>query len=676
MKRISILFAFAVLVSLAVGQRAFGEGGNRVTNWAPGSGDWTETARWSGGVPDVFSRAAIHGRSEVRLPKLPAPAGVGALKFGTLSDDQVRLFIDGGELAVRRGYIHAGEADGGSAEIVLDGGALHGVSEFYLGGSGEAKVGACRAVLRIRGGSFVSRLLTIGWGQRAEATLAIEGSRPAVVHVLDYVAMGVPVRGREPSVSTLAVTLDERGVTPVTIQSRRTGLRLARHVPENQCRLRIALSAVPPRDDVTLVAAHVRTVGSFDDLPEGAEVRATHAGREYRWTLTYRGGESGCDVALTDARGHADDAPVTRCRELPPVPKPLWETMPAREPDDVPDAPLAFEGAEGFGRHAAGGRGGPMLWVENLDDAGPGSFRAAVTARGPRVVAFRVAGVIALKSSINITEPFLTVDGQTAPEGGVTFTGGGFFVQTHDVILRHFRIRPGDGTRDTDALGFHDAQRCIADHLSVSWGTDEVLSITGLSDAITIQWCLISEALNREQHGFATLAGGERVTWHHNLFAHHLSRVPRFTGITRTDFRNNVLYNWGHTAGYGEFERVNYVGNYLKPGPSTTQRPPLIHAGEETVGDASLHLEGNILEGSEAVTGDNWLGVGFEPRVRSAQPFPAPPVRTDPAGIAFERVLTHAGALPERRDATDARVVREVREGAGKIIDSTGDVEP
>ena len=248
-------------------------------------------------------------------------------------------------------------------------------------------------------------------------------------------------------------------------------------------------------------------------------------------------------------------------------------------------------------------------------------------------------------------------------------------MRSHDVILRHFRIRPGDDTDNIDALNFHNAERCIADHLSLSWGTDEVLSITGMSDAITVQWCAISEGLNRDKHGFASLAGGERTTWHHNLFAHHVSRVPRFAGIARADFRNNVLYHWGHTAGYGQFERVNYVGNYLKSGPSTTQNPPLIHRGDETLVDAALYLADNVMHGSDAVTQDNWLGVGFETRVRAAQPFPAPVVRTTSAATAYEDVLREVGALPARRDPADTRVVAEVRAGSGRIIDNARDLD-
>jgi pectate lyase len=664
-----LLCAVAFAVPLAAADAS------RDTRWKSAKGLWTESEKWSGGVPDTSSRVAILGESEVHVEKMPQPAGVGTLALGKQTGDKVRLLIDGGELVSRRDYVHAGEADGGKVEIVLNDGALHDVSAFYLGGSGEKRVGACHATLRIRGGSFVCRLLTVGLGQRSEAKVSIEGSRATAVHTLDGVWMGVPIAGREPGTSTLAFTLDERGVTPITIQARRTGLHIYRVATGSRCRLQVSLSAVPPRDDVTLVSARASTIGTFDDLSEGAEVHAEYAGRTYAWTLTYRGGASGCDIALTKVRGHAPDAPVTACRDIPPVPVPLWDTMPAHPAEaEEKNLPSAFDGAEGFGRIAAGGRGGRTLWVENLNDFGPGSFREAALARGPRIIQFHVAGDIALKSPLSIIEPFLTVNGDSAPAGGVTFTGSGITVQTHDVILRHFRIRPGDDTDDMDALDFYDAQRCIADHLSLGWGTDEVLSITGLSDAITVQWCLIHEALNREKHAFASIAAGERVTWHHNLFAHHVSRVPRFAGIVSADFRNNVLYNWGHTAGYGQFERVNYVGNYLKPGPSTTQKPPLIHRGDETVGRASLYLDGNILEGSEAVTRDNWLGVGFEREARATEPFAAPSVQTTDATTAYEAVLSQAGALPDQRDATDTRVVREVRTGTGRIINHTSDV--
>ena len=648
----------------------------RATHWVGSEGVWQTAERWSGGLPDESSEAWIGGAGNVRVVEGEQPTVTGMLRLGTARGDDVRLTIDGGKLLCRRDFIQASEAEGSRTEITVEAGALHGVSAMYLGGAGNRRTGGCRAALRIRGGSFLCRVLTLGWGQRSEALLSIEGSRPEAVHLLDYLTLGNPTAGGEPSTGTLAFTLDENGVTPVTVQSRTSGLHLARNVAGNRCRLRIALSAVPPRDAVTLVAQQVPTKGTFDDLPEGAEIVAPFAGRTYAWTLSYRGGSNACDVVLKHVRGHADAAPSTRCRAVPKTPVPLWEGVPRAEETATRQDSPAFAEAEGYGRGATGGRGGRTIVVDRLTDDGPGSLRAAVNASGPRIVVFRTGGAISLRSPLTVREPYLTVDGEAAPDGGITLLGDGLVVQTHDVVLRHFRVRPGDDSQDADALSFHDARRCIADHLSLCWGTDETCSVTGLSDEITVQWCLIAESLNRERHAFAAVAGGERVTWHHNLFAHHVSRVPRFAGIALADFRNNVLYDWGHTAGYGQFERLNYIGNYLKPGPSTTQSPPLIHTGDATVGAASLHLADNFIEGAAEATRNDRRIVGYRDRELAPTPFPAPTVRTTGAAKAYEDVLRHVGAQPLRRDAVDARIVRQVRERTGRIIDHARDVRP
>jgi pectate lyase len=644
-------------------------GGADDTRWLNGEGLYFDQTKWSHGLPSALSTAWLRGKSVVHVPRMEHAAVAGMWRIATAENEDATLLIEGGQVVSRREFVLIGEAAGSKGTVVIEDGAFHVVSSVYLGGAGNRNTSRCRGTLRIRGGSLVCRLLTLGWGQQDESVLAIEGSGATAVHMLDYLTLGNPMAGTPGSQSTLAFALDAQGVTPVTIQSNRTGLSINRSAVENRCQLQISLLDVPPRDDVTLVAQQVATRGTFDDLPEGAEVTATHAGITYTWNLSYRGGKSGCDVVLTKVRGHMGNAQITKCRDIPEKPEPLWTSIPARKPEVLMDATLAFPGAEGFGRHASGGRGGQLVEVTSLADNGPGSLRAALDTKGPRVVVFKIAGEVKLKDYLSVREPFLTVDGQSSPPGGITITGGGLVVQTHDVILRHLRIRPGDSTQDNDALNFSDASRCIADHLSLSWATDETLSVTGISDEITVQWCIISESLNREKHAYASVAGGERVTWHHNLFAHHVSRVPRFAGIVSADFRNNVLYNWGHTAGYGQFERVNYVGNYLKPGPNTTQKPLLVHLGEVVADHGSFHLSGNLLEGQDEVK------TGFDREVMAMKPFHAPPVTTSSAKTAFQSVLKEAGATPERRDATDARVVHEVRSGQGRIINVVADTQ-
>ena len=451
--------------------------------------------------------------------------------------------------------------------------------------------------------------------------------------------------------------------------------------------LQILVSAVPPREDITRVSGHVPIKGTFDNLPEESEISTQYQGRAYRWSLTYRGGASGVDLVLKNHSDYAADAPVSHARPMPEVPTPLWTKFQLYPLSAQTHGEPAFAGAEGFGAFTPGGSGGKHIYVENLNDSGPGSLRSAIETPGPRIILFQVGGVIALKSTLTIREPFLTIDGQNAPGPGIMLRNHGIEVQTHDVVLRYFRVRVGDeaihldspkalqdyaGGTGEHALNFIEgAKDCIADHLSLSWATTKILSVTKLSDLITIQWCILSEALNFAGHGYASIAGGNRVTWHHNLFAHNHSRNVRFGGLVDADFCNNVIYDWGDRISYGEFDKVNYIGNYAKPGPSTIQQPPQFHDGGAVVMPGSLFLTNNILEGYPKVNQDNWRGTGYfaeRKTIGASGPFPAPPVATESPQVAYEHVLKDAGAILPRRDAVDERVVREVRQGTGHII--------
>lgn len=640
------------------------------TTWTSGQGSWTDASHWKDGVPNALVRAQLRGHSTIMLTK--GRQAVGGLGVGIGRDENVTLQIKGGELIVRRNILVVGEEDGGDSAVMLESGALQCVGDTCIAAANSEAGRKCKGTLRIRGGSFATRILTMGWGPASEATLAIEGSRAAAVHVLDYVTLGTYL-DRPASTSIIEFTLDENGVTPITIQNPRGNLNIVRTPPKNRCRIVVALSAIPPREDVTLISAHSKTRGKFDDLPEGAEVRATFQGREFHWTLTYTGGSSGCDLVLENVRGHSADDRVTHARAVPTPPKLLWMDMPLREPLPASFEP-AFDGAEGFGAISRGGRGGREIAVENLNDSGPGSLRAATEATGPRIIVFRIGGVIKLKTLLAVRNPSVSILGQSAPDGGITLRGHGMSVMTDDVILRHLRIRPGEESGGDDAIEFYDAERCIADHCSFEWGDDETCSITGLSDAITIQHCIIAEGLNHAGHSMAGICGGERTTWHHNLIAHCRTRNPRFADVTYCDFRNNVIYNWGDTAMYGEFERVNLVNNYFKPGPSTTQKPPLFHIGQTTVAPGSLFAQGNVLEGRNEATQDNWLAIAFTRDAKANAPFDAPKANTTSAADAYASVLDNAGATLPMRDAVDARILESVRTGTGKIINVAGDV--
>lgn len=373
-----------------------------------------------------------------------------------------------------------------------------------------------------------------------------------------------------------------------------------------------------------------------------------------------------------------------------------------------PSALPAFPGAEGAGRFALGGRGGRVYTVTTLADGGPGSLREAVEAAGPRTVVFAVAGTIALTRPLVVRHGRLTIAGQTAPGEGITLRDQPFEIAADDVVLRFIRSRLGDATRvDGDAIGIVAGRRIIVDHVSASWSTDEALSVSARFDTparsfdeVTVQWSLISESLNRSAgkpagtaHGFGTLlraARGARVSMHHNLWAHHLDRMPRPGNWLppavdpegpRFDFRNNVFYDWGGTrAGYNldraTRSRYNFVANSYRRGPSS--RGAL--AFEESSPLAQAWFEGNAMDG--VLPADPWslvrahpqhLGTGLPAGYRLAAPLEVGPVTTEDALTAEVRVLVHAGAS-RTRDAVDHRVVAQVRARSGGLIDSPAEV--
>jgi pectate lyase len=368
----------------------------------------------------------------------------------------------------------------------------------------------------------------------------------------------------------------------------------------------------------------------------------------------------------------------------------LLAADPAPAPADLP----AFPGAEGFGATTPGGRGGKVILVTNLDDAGPGSFRAACEADGPRIVVFRVSGTIRLKHPLTVTQPYLTIAGQTAPGDGICLRDYPFGIATHDVVVRYLRSRLGDELkRQDDCIDLlNEAHDCVLDHCSATWSIDECLSTSGNNQNCTIQWCLIGESLwhsrhTKGAHGYGSLARANGpVTWHHNLWIHNDARNPRLgdnygRGPTfpTFDVRNNVMYDYGATASgltQGRL-KVNYVGNYLRPGPSSKAPKPI------TVGHPSqltYYIRDNVREGDEALTADNtqfFSSVENEGKREVTlvdTPFPAPAVTTVPARQALDLVLANVGATLPKRDAVDQRLIEHVRTHTGSLIDSQKDV--
>ncbi len=358
--------------------------------------------------------------------------------------------------------------------------------------------------------------------------------------------------------------------------------------------------------------------------------------------------------------------------------------------------PLAFPGAEGFGKFTTGGRGGRIIYVENLNDDGVGSLRKALQADGPRIILFNVSGTIELQRPLDINKGNVTIAGQSAPGDGICIRNYPVSIKTDNVILRYLRFRMGDEKNvEGDALGANRYNKnIIIDHCSMSWATDECASFYRNS-AFSMQWCIIAESLNssvhkKGEHGYGGIWGGEGASFHHNLIASHKSRMPRFSGSASTpnserelvDFRNNVIYNWEINNIYGgERGKYNVVNNYLKAGPATvkSRRNQIINPSSPI---GKFFIEGNVLEGNEAVSRNNWLGVRANDldSAKANRPFDVVAIAVDKPALAFQRVLQFAGASYQR-DAADIRIVKEVQDGKsgpGKsgngIIDSQNDV--
>ena len=372
----------------------------------------------------------------------------------------------------------------------------------------------------------------------------------------------------------------------------------------------------------------------------------------------------------------------------------------AAKPEDLPQAKIpAFPGAWGGGMYSFGGRGGKVIVVSNLNDSGPGSFRDACEQAGPRIVVFNVAGIIRLKAAVSIRAPYITIAGNTAPGDGICIAGNTVQLDTHDVVVRHMRFRRGktEAADRDDSFGGNPIGNIMIDHVSASWSLDENISMYrhmyrppgGEKDLklptvnVTIQNSISSESLNIYHHAFGSTIGGLNSTFHHNLWACNTGRNPSVGMYGDFTFVNNVLFNYRHrTVDGGDHKSFfNIINNYYKPGPGTPNAEiayRLLKPESErskTVVDnfGKAYVSGNIVDGHERVTKDNWDG-GVQPgsraprsevlaSIRTNSPFAHAPLQIQPADKAYETVLANVGATLPRRDPVDERIIQQTRTG-------------
>jgi len=669
--------------------------------WKGGGGAWENAAMWGGTLPSRTAEARINGTQDKPSQVILAHTNVlvTRLSVGDGGNSLASLILDGPSLTASGG-MDVGKYNGSDGRLVVKSGHLFAGIIFVSGGGGPGQRG--RGAIEIQGGSVVTKNIALGNSSGSHCTLHIVGSKASGIAVEDYLSIGVynyleVEKEPPPSATELIFDIDAEGVTPIFTWGKTEG-QVRFPVPDNKgngvgtCRLVLHLLAAPPSGDILLIGGPKKCQGEFTDLPEGAAVRAEFEGKAYEWRLTYRGGRTKCDIMLTDP--HVGDTsgkmiPYRTAQKaksfrfdravVESAYREFYRQVDAQQ-TPIGGGPLAFPGAEGYGAYARGGRGGKVLFVTNLNDSGPGSLREAIETKGPRTVIFRVGGLIETKGLV-VREPYLTIAGQTAPGDGICIKkneSDGTALElsgTHDVVIRFLRIRAGNNTGQFRGESFRasDSDNFIVDHCSCSWGNPQTLHTGGSLDRYTVQWCIIAEGNNRQRHAFATGVGGDRSAWHHNLFAHMEGRVPRWGDITvQCDFRNNVLYDWGSYCGGGDLRTLNYVNNYLRAGPSSIQR--YFIRDPKVALPASVYVNGNFMVGRPDVGRDNWKGLLGERSLQSSAPFPAPQVQTQSAAEAFELVLRNAGATRLRRDSVDARIVSNVRNGTGKIINDEREV--
>jgi pectate lyase len=383
----------------------------------------------------------------------------------------------------------------------------------------------------------------------------------------------------------------------------------------------------------------------------------------------------------------------------------------------APDAETrpAFPGAQGWAAHTPGGRGGRIVRVTTLATEGPGSFLEAVSAKGPRIVVFEVGGVIDLGlKTVKIREPFLTIAGQTAPQPGITLIRGGIDIATHDVIVRHIRVRPGEAGQpkrsgvDFDAISTVGGRDIIVDHCSLTWATDENLSASGprfggdtpqqwrdnTSHRITFSHNLIAEGLAYSSHGKGEHSKGSLIHDNArdiliigNLYAHNRERNPMFKGGAQGWVINNLIYNPGQRAVHynlvaAEWDgrayedgRLALIGNVMRGGPDTPKDSVFFMFGGSGALDLYLHDNVAVDRIGEPLPMQGRYSTA-PARVRMLKTSPALPfgVKSLPAAKVQDAVIANAGARPWDRDDIDRRILADTIEGRGEVIDSEQEV--
>jgi hypothetical protein len=361
-----------------------------------------------------------------------------------------------------------------------------------------------------------------------------------------------------------------------------------------------------------------------------------------------------------------------------------------------------FPGAQGFGVETAAGRGGQIFRVTNLNSDGPGSLRAALETKGPRIVVFEVAGAIDLNlKPLVISEPFVTVAGQTAPSPGITIIRAGIDMTTHDILLQHIRVRMGDAGRPKKS-GWEpevttkgpQCYNIVVDHCSMSWAVDENLSASGprydgpqgTSHNLTFSNNILAEGLRDSSHAKGPHSKGSlihdncrNIAVIGNLYAQNDDRNPYFKAFTTGVIVNNVVYNPGRYAIEVNWIPEEWAGKNVRPENARVAvvGNVVIHGANTPASLAAVSRKGDVfLEDNISLDRDGKpapMTAGEINLLKEKPVWPAGLVAM-PAKDTVAWVMVHAGARPKDRDEVDQRIVRDFEQRRGHFIDSQEEV--
>jgi hypothetical protein len=366
----------------------------------------------------------------------------------------------------------------------------------------------------------------------------------------------------------------------------------------------------------------------------------------------------------------------------------------------------------GWAADTKGGAGGAIVRVTNLNASGEGSLAAALATDGARTIVFEVGGVIDLQgSSLHINKPYVTVAGQTAPHPGITLIRGGLSVSTNDVIIQHIAVRPGESGKakksgwEPDGLssGGASASNIIVDHCSFSWAIDENLSASGprfngktpddwpsgTSHRVTYSHNIIAEGLRNSTHSKGEHSKGtlihdnaEQILLYGNLYSSNVERNPLVKGGAKVAFVNNLIHNpgkravhynliaheWGDRA--PRTGAVTVIGNVLRGGADTNPKTPLFSLGGS--GDISLFMQDNIAidANGEPLPMTGRYTADTARILQADRPYLPAGLAPLPADGLESVIYASAGMRPWQRDRIDFKILSDVAEGRGNIVDS------